>query len=93
MEELSLRKGTTAFVKMKSHANCLGNFGADQLADEGVKKEDAEADKWRPEDEGELGYMTLGPKGEAGGEFLSKRGGASSGTPGAGAPSETGSRG
>jgi hypothetical protein len=74
LEELSLRKGTTAFVKMKSHADCLGNFGADQLADEGVKKEDAEADKWRPEDEGELGYTTLGPEGEAGGEYLSKRG-------------------
>ena len=59
---------------MISHADCLGNFGADQLADEGVPKEDAEADKWRPEDEGELGYMTFGPEGEAEGEYLSKRG-------------------
>ena len=33
--------------------DCLGNFGADQLADEGVKRDDAEADKWRSEDEGE----------------------------------------
>ena len=74
LEELSLRKWTTAFVKMKSHTNCLGNFGADQLADEGVKKEDAEADKWRPEAGGDLGYMTLGPEGGAGGEYLSKRG-------------------
>jgi hypothetical protein len=88
--ELSLKKGTTAFVKMKSHADCLGNFGADQLADEGVKKEDAEADKWRPEDEGDLGYMTLGPRRRG---VPLEAGGANSGTPGAGAPSETGSRG
>jgi hypothetical protein len=73
LDELGLRTAATAFYKMKSHADCLGNFGADQLADEGVQKEDEEADKWRPEDEGELGYMTLGPKGEAGGEYLSKR--------------------
>ena len=73
LDELGLRTAVTAFYKTKSHADCLGNFGADQLADEGVQKEDEEADKWRPEDEGELGYMTLGPKGEAGGGHLSKR--------------------
>jgi exonuclease III len=74
MEELSWRTDPTLFFKMKSHADCIGNAGADQLAEEGVQKEDAEADSWRPEDEGELGYMTLGPGGEVGGEYLSKRG-------------------
>jgi len=73
LDELGLRTAATAFYKVKSHADCLGNFGADQLADEGGQKEDEEADKWRPEDEGELGYMTLGPKGEVGGRYLSKR--------------------
>jgi hypothetical protein len=67
MEELSWRTDPTLFFKMKSHADCIGNAGADQLAEEGVQKEDAEADSWRPEDEGELGYMTLGPGGEVGG--------------------------
>ncbi|KAJ1471175.1 hypothetical protein T484DRAFT_1978461 [Baffinella frigidus] len=64
LDELGLRTADTAFCKVKSHADCVGNFGADQLAEEGVQKEDEEADKWRPEEEGELGYMTLGPKGE-----------------------------
>jgi ribonuclease HI len=73
LDELGMRTAVTAFCKMKSHADCQGNFGADQLAEEGVQQEDEEADKWRPEDEGELGYRTLGPKGETGIEFLSKR--------------------